>query len=50
MDLLLDTHTLRWFFSGAPQLSETAKQGIIEKMSVVTVDPNIKLYPVKTIW
>ncbi|GHV74587.1 hypothetical protein AGMMS49940_18890 [Spirochaetia bacterium] len=23
---------------------------IVEKMSVVTVDPNIKLYPVNTIW
>jgi PIN domain nuclease of toxin-antitoxin system len=30
MDLLLDTHTLLWFFSGDPKLSETAKQVIIE--------------------
>ncbi|GHV81392.1 twitching motility protein PilT [Spirochaetia bacterium] len=127
MDLLLDTHTLLWFFSGDPKLSETAKQviigernkkfvsigsvwevaikislkklffdgnttemfnlidangfnllpidrrymveiekmpfihrdpfdrlivatAIVEKMSIVTVDPNIKLYPVNTIW
>jgi PIN domain nuclease of toxin-antitoxin system len=30
MDLLLDTHTLIWFFNGDSSLSENAKQSIIE--------------------
>jgi PIN domain nuclease of toxin-antitoxin system len=30
MDLLLDTHTLIWFFNGDKLLSEKAKQSILE--------------------
>jgi PIN domain nuclease of toxin-antitoxin system len=33
MDLLLDTHTLIWFFNGDLQLSEKAKQAIIDSQN-----------------
>jgi PIN domain nuclease of toxin-antitoxin system len=33
MDLLLDTHTLIWFFNGDIQLSEKAKQAIIDSQN-----------------
>jgi len=31
MNLLLDTHTLIWFFEGATELSEVAKSAIIDE-------------------
>jgi PIN domain nuclease of toxin-antitoxin system len=43
MNLLLDTHTLIWFFNGDTALSENAKQAIIEPQ-------NRKLASMASVW
>ena len=35
--ILLDTHAAIWFFNGSPNLSETAKQAILDSDSQISV-------------